>query len=46
MFVILLVATITESVYFKLLGAILFTVKVKLAVVLPPVLVPVTVNIV
>ena len=39
-----LVATTIESVYFKLLGAILFTVKVKLAVVLPLELIPVMVN--
>jgi hypothetical protein len=42
--VIVLVATTIESLYFRLLGAIFFTVKIKLAVVIPPLLIPTTVN--
>ena len=44
MFVMVLVATIMESVYFKFVGAMLFTVNIKLAVVLPLILVPVMVK--
>ena len=39
-----LLATIMESLYFKFVGAMLFTVNLKLAVALPPLLVPVMVK--